>query len=361
MGFRFKRSEGVEAGVRRIAGEQLDRSLGKLAERIGRDVGTREASGNDTPTTRDDEPPAHHTAGRHAAGRHTTGRHTAGHEAPGVDETVHSVRKRCKKLRGLLRLVRPSLGKRYRVENVRYRDAARMLSTLRDSKSICVAFDSLLEHFGREIRPEAFAPLRERLACDEASAAADRLTRHDVSDRERLLEAFAEAMREGRNGLDEWSLKREGFDAIAEGLRLTYTRGREAMSDAYATPSPESFHEWRKRVKYHGYHLRLLQPAWSPVLKRQRKAVDELADWLGDDHDLAVLRDTVTGWDGEADALPASTRETLLGLIDRRRLQIQSRAEPLGARVFAEKPSALVDRIGGYWQAWRGAADDSAG
>lgn len=340
MGFRFKQTEEVEAGVRRIAREQLDSALGELAELNGCGDNEREVSGNGSSRTRSD-----------GAG--------VDEDAGGVDETVHSGRKRCKKLRGLLRLVRPSLGKRYRVENVRFRDAARSLSTLRDSKSNCVAFDSLLQHFRHEIRPDAFAPLRQRLACDEASAAADRFEQYGVSDRGRLFDAFAEAMREGQEALDEWSLKEDGFDAIADGLRLTYTRGREAMSDAYSTPSPESFHEWRKRVKYHGYHLRLLQSAWSPVLKRQRKAVDELADLLGDDHDLSVLRDTVIGCDGEADALPESTQETVLGLIDRRQLQFRSQAEPLGARVFAEKPSALVDRIGGYWQAWRGSAVDS--
>lgn len=353
MGFRFERTEEVEAGVRRIAREQLDRALGELAERNGCGNGEPKKSGDFSSKTRNDAAESDEDAG--GANGDAGG---ANKDAASVDETVHSVRKRCKKLRGLLRLVRPSLGKRYRTENARFRDAARGLSTLRDSKSVCVALDSLLRHFRQEIRPDAFSPLRQRLACDEASAAADRFERHDVSDRERLLDTFAEAMREGQEGLDEWSLKQDGFDAIAEGLRLTYARGREAMSDAYATPSPESFHEWRKRVKYHGYHLRLLQSAWSPVLKRQRKAVDELADLLGDDHDLSVLRDTVTGCDGEADVLPESTQETLLALIDRRQLQFRSQAEPLGARVFAEKPSALVDRIGGYWQAWRGSAGD---
>ena len=43
-----------------------------------------------------------------------------------TDSTVHQVRKRIKKLRGLLRIVRPGLGKVYKRENDSLRDAARL-------------------------------------------------------------------------------------------------------------------------------------------------------------------------------------------------------------------------------------------
>jgi CHAD domain-containing protein len=50
----------------------------------------------------------------------------------GRDETVHQLRKRCKKLRGLVRLVRPGF-EDDRSENATFRDAARGLSALRDA------------------------------------------------------------------------------------------------------------------------------------------------------------------------------------------------------------------------------------
>ena len=48
-------------------------------------------------------------------------------------ETVHELRKHCKKLRALLRLVRPALGDVYAVENAHFRDMAQWLSPLRDA------------------------------------------------------------------------------------------------------------------------------------------------------------------------------------------------------------------------------------
>jgi hypothetical protein len=68
-----------------------------------------------------------------------------------------------------------------------------------------------------------------------------------------------------------------------------------------------------------------------------------LADRLGDDHDLAVL----AGWAGEhTDAGPE-----LLEEVERRREALQAAAFELGARIYAEKPSAYVRRLRRLWDA----------
>jgi hypothetical protein len=41
--------------------------------------------------------------------------------------------------------------------------------------------------------------------------------------------------------------------------------------------------------------------------------------------------------------------QAFLGLLDRRRGELQARAHPLGRRAFAEKPGALADRFEAYW------------
>jgi CHAD domain-containing protein len=49
-----------------------------------------------------------------------------------LGEAVHDVRTRCKKLRGLIRLVRPAMKDvEYRSANTAFRDAARLLSPIR--------------------------------------------------------------------------------------------------------------------------------------------------------------------------------------------------------------------------------------
>ena len=47
-------------------------------------------------------------------------------------EKIHLVRKKCKRIRALLRIVRPSIGETYKSENIFYRDLGRKLSEARD-------------------------------------------------------------------------------------------------------------------------------------------------------------------------------------------------------------------------------------
>jgi hypothetical protein len=262
-------------------------------------------------------------------------------------ETVHQVRKRCKKVRGLIRLVRPVFGD-YRRENEFFRDAARRLSYVRDAQSIIECFDGLMDHFQQQIDRRSFAATREEL---------ERRRREIAEDEEGLdekLDEFLASMREARHRVSQWKVDDDGFSAIEGGLRKTYRRGRKAMRGAYDEPGTEAFHEWRKRVKYHWYHARLLRRIWPRMMKVQREAAHDLADLLGDEHDLAVLRRTILDAPDRFGA--AEDIQALLGLIDRRRAQLQAEAWPLGQRLYAEKPKPLAGRFGPYWQTWQAAA-----
>ncbi len=76
-----------------------------------------------------------------------------------------------------------------------------------------------------------------------------------------------------------------------------------------------------------------------------------LSDYLGNDHDLAVLHqfivESVEG-SGNSAQLPG-----LIALIERRRAQLQWAAQSAGQRLYAEAPGDFVNRIGAYWQVWR--------
>src|SRR6056297_1051257 len=78
-------------------------------------------------------------------------------------ETVHQVRKRCKKLRGLVRVVRPAIGDAYDRENACFRDAARSLSSLRDAQSLIDTLDDLRDYLGSLLVPDFAADVRARL------------------------------------------------------------------------------------------------------------------------------------------------------------------------------------------------------
>src|SRR5919108_3500582 len=72
---------------------------------------------------------------------------TRGHKGS-RDEVVHEARKSLKKIRAVLRLVRPAIGdKTYRQENTCFRDAARPLTEVRDARILIETLDKLADHF----------------------------------------------------------------------------------------------------------------------------------------------------------------------------------------------------------------------
>lgn len=271
----------------------------------------------------------------------------SGFDDAGLDRhaAVHEARKGCKRLRGLLRLARAGLGDDvYRAENAALRDAARRLSDLRDAEALIETYDKLDAHFGGRIDRRSIAPVRRAL-----TARRRRLADQDATF-ERRVAAFRADLEGALRRVPSWGLANDEFAALAAGLKRSYKRGRKAMATAYASPSPERFHEWRKRVKYHRYHLELLQELWPRQLKARRSEVKTLGGMLGDDHDLAVLRAVLQS---ESGSFGDESARMLLDLADRRRDELRAGMRPLGRRVFAEQPKALVSRYEAYWRAWR--------
>lgn len=258
-----------------------------------------------------------------------------------IHTAVHQVRKRCKKIRALLRLVRPQLAGCYGCENAWYRDLARELAWLRDPQSQLDAW----RRFAAAGAPRLELGLAARI---EAVLQA---RRDEVADPVRL-EASRQLARqrfeEGRQRLADWSLRTDSWDAVSAGLLQTYRSGRKATADAYARANGEHFHDWRKRVKDHGYQLRLLRRLHPRLIDAQRRAAEKLGSLLGEEHDLGQLRDllSVLG----PDTIPAADALLVQQALDDQREVLRRTAQRRGAQVFAEKPKCLRRRMGRYWR-----------
>jgi CHAD domain-containing protein len=269
-------------------------------------------------------------------------------------QRVHEARTYVKKLRALLRLVEPTLGKAYRREDERLRELGRTLSGLRDAEVLIETFDGLFEHFEEQLGPplrRARTRLTTRLRSVES--------RMDVPAR---LHEAEEAFRRTRKRVRRWvpddGKNRSGWKAIVGGLGATYRWGRRAMHAAYRARDDRVFHDWRKAVKYHGYHIRLLAGIWPEEINGRREALGRLGDLLGEHHDLTVFAETFQAeprcFDDERD------REVLLGLIEQRKAALRAMARPLGRRLYAEQPAAFCRRLHSYWKIWRSGKDAHA-
>lgn len=263
------------------------------------------------------------------------------------DATIHQVRKRCKKLRGLVRLVRPGF-EGYAAENARYRDAARRLSGLRDADVLIETYDKLVDHFDAEIDRRAFGQIRRRLTLRRKS-----LLEEDRSEEE--LDAFRSGMERALADARNWTIGDGGFGIAIDGMEKTYKRARKAMQGAGKRRSDEAMHDWRKRVKYHRFHAELLRHVWLEPMNAHADAADELGDILGDHHDLAVFAQVLRA---DPDAFGSETTiEAALGLVNRRKRALEDRAFGIGSRLFAEKPKRIAGRWAAYRKAWHAASD----
>lgn len=259
-----------------------------------------------------------------------------------VHETVQEARKRCKEIRAAVRLVRPVLPT-YKRENVHYRDAVRRLSDVRDAHAAIETFDDHLQ-----------PAVEARGALDDSSLADIRATLVDrretmaaEQDLERQLAEVRADLVEGRARVSDLPIATEGYDAVAGGLRKSYKRARNRMAEAYEEPEFERFHEWRKRIKYHRYHTRLLRRVWVGPMKRRRAELKELSDIIGYENDLAEFEMVIH----DEELFAPATREILNEIITAKRSEFHRQGRPLGERLFAEDPDQLVDRLGAYWTA----------
>ena len=264
---------------------------------------------------------------------------------------MHEARKALKMERALLRLVRTGLkpGLRRR-ENAALRGAAALLSGARDADVMVEALDDLAERYTGQVPAATVKAIRARLRADRERLTAER-------DGARAIETVTEQLRAVRGRVENWKLDAGGWKAISGGVRWAYRRGRRGLARAQRHPTDENLHEWRKRAKDLWYDLRLLEPTAPRILRGEVKAAHELADLLGDDHDLAVLRDTIGAFSAEvtADVGP------VLALIDHRREQLREQAFSSGRRVYAESTGTFVRRMRAYWKAAHAEAGAAGG
>ncbi|WP_420453316.1 CHAD domain-containing protein [Ilumatobacter sp.] len=286
-------------------------------------------------------------------------------DASNAVERVHSARKACKKARAAARLVRPSIGSSYGETNTALRDAARALSPYRDAHALLATFDDLIAVTSSQIPSGGVGTVRAELARRARESTRRLDAGHDDVDRARSL------LERGRELIDDWTLGGPPGDSLAGGLAKTYGRGRSALVDAIDAPTADAHHELRKRAKYTWYHLRLLEPTAPSSLGPLADVWHDLADGLGDAHDLAVLAAAlrgrsdegapdgddgareIEGGEGRAAWGAPEVVEAALVVVDGRREMLEQRSIALARRLLADDVDCFVGRLVACWEVHR--------
>ena len=288
MAFQFKKHESIHAGALRIAGEQLSSAIDQL---------------------QDSENP----------------------------ERVHEARKRIKKLRALLKLIRPQLGKAYRQLNVQFRDMGRELSLQRDCESMLEAAARLKTKGLRKKQVRALTELQSHLQENLTQQKQLATNQRNPVAEGSILAAFKTALAD----VEYWQLKTTDKSSQWDGFLNTYRSGRQSLRTVLKQPQDEALHAFRKQAKYHWYHLQLIAPFFKKKLKTEHGRAKQLVETLRDDHDLVLLSNYLNNHAAEfsTDLTP------LHELIQKQRQKLQKEAFQLAREIYHSKPQLLLKTL----------------
>ncbi len=264
-----------------------------------------------------------------------------------ADSTIHETRKCLKRIRALLRLVRPGLEESdFQTENARYREIARQLSPARDAQ-ILMETVLKLAPFASAAETAALEYLKQSIE----SGAGSRITNASDASIARALEQLTEA----KAALANLNVKGSGFAPVERGLRDSYRKGLERFERAYRDGTCEAFHDVRKSVQLHWRHMALVSRAWPDMFSARVEAARQLSQILGDSQDLSVLLEYVAAL--PPSAIPKKSATELERLARARQDYLRAAARPRGAQIFALPPKAFARGVTKAWQAAR-ALDD---
>jgi len=250
---------------------------------------------------------------------------------------VHAARKQIKRARAALRLLRGALAVlTYRREDAALRRAARALNSARDARVLLRTLEALRRRRAVLGKDPAAAALARELGRRQARA------QRQLQLRPALLAAARAALLRLQARARRWPLGSHGWGRLAPGFRRIYRAGRRAGRAAARRPDALTLHQWRKKVQYLWHALQMLEPLQSGRRPRIGELARRLADYLGDDHDLALLQAVVMG----AAPRQKAASGPLLAAIEQRRARLQTKALAVGQRLYARKPRSMAARIG---------------
>lgn len=265
-----------------------------------------------------------------------------GHLADPADihHSIHEARKSFKRMRALLRLVRVQLPEEvYEKENQHYRDMGRQLSDLRDATS-------LLEALGRLKKGEKAAAVHQAISRYSARLIEQReqITTKALGNKQ--LNTVKMQIELAQKRIPEWQFHGEPDATFEQNIPKIFRQGARAMRQAQVEPTDEAFHEWRKRVKYMWYHLQLIGPLWPDALKPWASQFKQLANYLGDEHDITLVKEQVAA--GHLH-LSSKAHEHMHAHMLAYQQQLRTQALHLGKKLYAESPKAMGQRLHQYW------------
>jgi len=233
------------------------------------------------------------------------------------EDRVHEIRVSMKKVRALVLLTRPAVGREAAARaGRRARDVKNHFGSLRDAD---VLRDLLLD-----LLPPAPAAAEIRRLHLEGGACEQVVADGAVAAQ---LDALLAAT-------DDDRLHQLMWPDVVDGWLATYRKCRRASKVCRCRGTDGDFHSWRKRVKELLYQSEILSDA--PEVSTRIPAAEKLSSLLGKHHDLSMLCERFENFHPDSPAVD---------VVRRLQAKIARRAFRVAGRLLNQKPSAIRRKL----------------
>lgn len=246
-----------------------------------------------------------------------------------AEHAVHHARRCLKRARSAIKLGRSGCGKRrYHKIDRNLRNAAHLLSDLRNAEAQIEAFDRIMNRFCTAIDCHIFAKTRDYLvmSCKHTQTKLLEHKKNALRARKRVEKASSE--------FADAAWIRPGKQALLFALGKAYARGRNAFLNAWTKPTPLTLHNLRRKSKNLRYEIELLGDYSTGDLSRLAKDLHILTDALGENHDLDLLKNAVQN--DRLNPEDETAQLLLLFLIEKRQEELERAALLWGQHVYID-------------------------
>ena len=232
---------------------------------------------------------------------------------------LHEIRKALKKLRALLRLAGTgAAGRDTRALATIFKNASHRTADIRDMQAQARTLEAV-EKLCRHKAAQAF--------CNRVTAELAKKNRRAGT--AQLFLQTAGSLRKAAALLKRWPADDLSWHAVRGVWKKARRKNFKRMKSALAHPDSESLHAWRKSAKTWWYQTLLLEEHLAVKPGKLIRDLKKLSDWLGDDHDLALVARMLV----EKDTVAAGP---VLVILEKKRLSLQKKAVILGREIRKE-------------------------
>jgi CHAD domain-containing protein len=254
---------------------------------------------------------------------------------------THQIRKRLKNFRSFVKLLRFCKNEiDYSDANSALRVWGREFSELRDvhvRDEILreLLLDPSMEHYKNQLNKlnkmnlKLVAQLEKKMISEQ-----------------NLFDQFKQKIHQDNTVRDFIKSLKPAADDILSGFIFSYKESFEAFTITSRFPTPDSLHEWRKRMKDVQFQLQLLTNDIPSAQLPDPEIVNTICDNLGRDHDLFMLTEWIVQTISEKHKNPVMNE--LISEFKSIRTQIQTTTSQMGFKLYEYTPQQAEENLSSY-------------